>query len=239
MPREWQAGGVIDFNGGTQQGSWGVVMTAFTPITCSFLLNLRVSGSASFDTVWGYSKQKWFFLLNGSNPRRIAFNVITGVADEKTSGYITSDLALGTWYTVVGGYDPAGGASNHFIKVYSMDGTSYGTAVATSTGALTTATNSLIAGSDPVLVRPVNAQMANFRVWNRVLLSTEHDAIALNDPTGWTRESLQVETLCDGSGQTLLDTANNVHLRACTLSGGAVTKQEKPAPFAHPRLLIA
>lgn len=236
MPREFVPGGVLDINGGTQRATWGAALTSVTPVTAAFLLKLRTAGSANFDILWGYTAERWFFPISGLNTRRIAFNV--KATTEKSSGYITSDLVLGTWYMVIGGYDPSGGASNHFIEVYNVDGTAYASAVATNTGALTSTIQELAAGYDSIRSFSVNAQMAHFRVWNRIITSGERTAVAQNNPVNWSREGLQLETYCNEPTGTLRNTATNSNTTQASLSGGAITKPEIPSQFARSRTLI-
>lgn len=237
MPREFIPGGVVDIAGGTQKLSWGTGLNSLTPITWAMVFKLRAAGSASYDVVWGHSNQRAFFILDGVSTRRMRFSVYTSGV-ERSSGLCTA-LALDTWYTIIGGYDPAAGANNLFIRVYTMDGSLYSSSSATVTGALDSAGSTpLIFGSDTVKNpdQPINAQGKNFRVWTRLLSTTECDSVALNIID---RTNLVLETKCDVPGDSQPNSGANPNVYNGTLSGGARTVPEPPTELARSRQVVS
>lgn len=237
MPREFVTGGVVDIDNGTQKMSWGTGPGSLTILTMGFWCKLRAAGSASYDVVWGFSNQRAFFILDGVSTRRMRFSVYTSGA-ERTSGLCTA-LDLDTWYFIIGGYDPAAGAGNLFIRVYESDGTLYSApSPATVTGALdTSGSTPLVFGSDTVKNpdQPIDAQGKNFRIWNRLLSSTECDLAATEviDRTG-----LVLETKCNTPGVSQLNSGVNPSIYNATLSGGARTVPEPPTELARSRQAV-
>lgn len=238
MPRKIVSGGVIDIKNGTQKISWGTGLNTLTPLTMAFWVKLRAAGSSSYDVVWGFSNQRAFFILDGVSTRRMRFSVFTSSV-ERSSG-LCAALTLDTWYFVVGGYDPSAGTGNLFIRVYNSDGSLFDAPTpATVTGALDTAgATPLVFGSDTVKNpdQPIDAQGTHFRIYNRLLTSTDCDNLAVNQIS---RENLVLETLCnEASSTTQTNTGINIALYTATISGGALVKAEPPSEIATSRQAI-
>lgn len=237
MARELALGGCLDIAGSTQKCSWGNILLTTNPITVAFLFKLRANGSSSFDVVYGHSNASWFFILNGTAGSRgkIAFNFQSS-GGEKTSGYLTDNLTLDTWYVVIGSHDSGGGANNTRLRVYTAeDGVLVEEKLATNAFSISTTANSLVAGYDSVRSLSVNAQFKKLTIWSRFITEAECDAFALNQHVD--RASLELETHCnEAEGTTLRNTAARDYLvRPGTLSGSATIASNIPSSFARTR----
>ena len=234
MARLYTNGGSLDIAGSTQRCSWGNILLTTNPITAAFLFKLRASGSSSYDVVWGHSNASWFFILNGAagSERKLAFNFQSS-GGEKTSGYLTDNLSLDTWYVAIGRHDSGGGADNTKLRVYTAsDGVLVEEKTATNAFSISTTANSLAAGYDLIRSLPVNARFKKFSVWNRTLSDDECDDFASG--VFVSKASMLLETNCDeAEGTTLKDTSTLLNPRPATLSGNATTHPDVPAPFAR------
>lgn len=236
MPREFTNGGCLN-TASTGKASWGNILLTTDPITAAFLFKLRANGSGSYDVVWGHSNASWFFILNGASgsERKLAFNFQSS-GGEKTSGYLTNNLSLNTWYVVIGTHNSAGGSDNTSLAVYTAsDGVLVERKTATNAFSISTTANSLAAGYDSVRSLPVNAQYKKFTVWNRVLTTDEQDAFAANQFVD--RTSIELETLCnEAEGTTLYNTAvRDREVRKATVSGTASLSSDIPSAFQSSR----
>lgn len=230
MARVFINGGSLDTAGSTQRISWGNTLTSLTSITASFFIKLRASGSSNYDVVWGYGTGRWYFILNGSagSTRKIAFNFKSS-SSEKSSGYISTNMDLNTWYFVIGSHDPSAVSDNTKIRVYSApSGTLFGSSTATNVFSIDSTANSLAAGYDSTRTLSVNARYRKFKIYDRVLTESEQDNEALNGEVD--RNGLWLETLCnERDGTTARNTASNDYLvRPGTLSGGATFSPDYP-----------
>lgn len=236
MAREFVSGGCISTSS-TKRVAWGNIMTSVSPVTCAMLFKIRSDGSSNYDVAWGYSTARWFFIINGAagSTRKLSFNFVSP-SGERGSGYISSNLTLNTWYTVIGGHDPAGGANNTFIRIYDATGAQIDNSTATNALSISSTSNALAAGYDSVRALSVNAQYKNFRVWSRTLTSGEMDALASNQYVD--RINLELETLCNESdGITLRDSATISNTRPATLTGSPIFSPDVPSLFARSRVL--
>ncbi len=237
MAREYTNGGCLDISGSTQGVSWGSILTTTNPITAAFLFKLRASGSGNYDVIWGHSNDSWYFILNGSAgaTRKLAFTFkSSGV--EKTSGYLTNNLSLDTWYVAIATHDSAGGADNTSLRVYTAaDGVLVEEKLATNAFSISSSALDLAAGYDSNRTISVNIQYKKFAVWSRVLTSAEKNAFALNQAVD--RVSLELETHCnEAEGTILYNTAvNDRQIRGATLTGSPRMSPDIPTPFVRSR----
>lgn len=228
MARVFINGGSLDTGGVTQRISWGNILTSSTSVTAGFFFKPRANGSSNYDVIWGYGTGRWYFILNGTNGSRtkVAFTYRSG-GNEKTSGYISNNMVLNNWYYIIGTIDPAGATT---IRVYNAPGGDlFDSASATNVFSIDSTGNSLAAGYDSTRSLTVNARYRKFKVYDRVLSTSEQDNEAVNG--GVDRTGLLLETFCnERDGTTARNTASNDYLiRPGTLSGGAFFSPDIPA----------
>lgn len=238
MAREFVSGGCMG-TASTQYATWGPILMTTNPITAAMLFKLRGDGSGNYDVVWGHSNENWFFILSGASGSRakLAFSFASS-GGEKSSGFLTNNLTLNTWYMIIATHDSAGGADNTTIAAYTAaDGVLVERKTATNAFSISAGQGkSLIAGYDVIRLNAVNAQFKNFKVWSRVLTVPEQDALAANQPVD--RINLELETLCnETAGTTLRDSASISNRWPATMINSPVMSPSIPAPFARARVL--